>query len=443
MKKKNILLAIFLGLVIFIFAPKDFAKAAYLTCGGDKTEADCVAVGGTVVDAGGCTVCKITSCPSGMKRYGDWTNFTSATCGNNQTSCDYNLSGVKICSTGVPCTTGSGWVNSRTLTCSFTAVGTYSNNKVVASCPGTCNSPISRLVYKYCSFYQGESYLVCQYFGTWLATCNANQTHIACIGSGVTPATAAIQGRHVLMPGNQEDTSIQTVSVLGGPSTAANPYVGTNLLVLSGATYTVSISERIGYSVGYTLCIDRIDCHDLTPTPGNTVSVTIPSGTGHYADLWWHYTPDPTLDFSLSPTAIVTSGTIFKSMSLNLYWTPNNATSCTASTASSGAGDWSGSMAFDSVTHSMSITPTETGTKTYNLECFNGATSSGMKTVTVDVSYGAVSCTVPDCGSDCGVVKKSYCQDTYGNIAPESDCGGGAGCDDVVCDSCQWKETAP
>jgi len=59
------------------------------------------------------------------------------------------------------------------------------------------------------------------------------------------------------------------------------------------------------------------------------------------------------------------------------------------------------------------------------------------------VIYDVTSCTNPSCGSDCGVTKKNYCQDLSGNIAPDSYCSGGAGCADVVCDSCQWKESAP
>ncbi|HEY4487721.1 MAG TPA: peptidoglycan-binding protein, partial [Candidatus Paceibacterota bacterium] len=43
-----------------------------------------------------------------------------------------------------------------------------------------------------------------------------------------------------------------------------------------------------------TRCIDRTDCHSQSPAAGRTASVNLPTGTGHYADLWWHYTPTAT-----------------------------------------------------------------------------------------------------------------------------------------------------
>ncbi|HAT74100.1 MAG TPA: hypothetical protein DCS08_03775 [Candidatus Moranbacteria bacterium] len=175
------------------------------------------------------------------------------------------------------------------------------------------------------------------------------------------------------MPDNILDSFPQTVSVSGGPSSAENPY---SLSVLAGATYTVSISERIGYTVGYTLCIDNTSCHSLTPTPGNTATVVIPSGklsntTLHYADLWWHYTPNPTLDFSLSDG--YSSATIIKGSSIVFTWTVANATACTASaTPLTEEINWSGAQSYTNGTFfSQPIIPTTIGTNTYNLQCFN------------------------------------------------------------------------
>ena len=108
----------------------------------------------------------------------------------------------------------------------------------------------------------------------------------------VSAPSATIQGNKVLMPGNQISDTVggQTVTVSGVGSSAANPYF---ISVTSGQTYTVSVPSLSGYTIGYTLCIDRIDCHTGTPTVGTSVSVAIPSGANHYADLWWHYTPPP------------------------------------------------------------------------------------------------------------------------------------------------------
>src|SRR3989344_7313869 len=103
--------------------------------------------------------------------------------------------------------------------------------------------------------------------------------------------TGTIQGYKVLMPGNQSGTAPpanEIISVVGGSSSTANPYF---LTVAAGNTYTVTATIPSGYTVAYTLCIDSITCHASTPTLGNTATVKIPSGTGHYADLWWHYTP--------------------------------------------------------------------------------------------------------------------------------------------------------
>ena len=106
------------------------------------------------------------------------------------------------------------------------------------------------------------------------------------LSEGGTPAT--IQGIKFdtttsVIP---SDVANQTVSV-GTLNASTNPYY---ITVTAGGPYIVTVPALSGYAIGYTLCIDRTDCHNNAPTPGTSASVTIPSGTGHYADLWWHYT---------------------------------------------------------------------------------------------------------------------------------------------------------
>lgn len=104
--------------------------------------------------------------------------------------------------------------------------------------------------------------------------------------------TATIQGFKVKMPGNDTapvPPANQTVSVSGGPSSSANPYF---LTVNAGATYTVSVtSPGAGWVVESSLCIDNTSCHGSPNGSGTSRTVTIPAGSGHYADLWWHFTP--------------------------------------------------------------------------------------------------------------------------------------------------------
>ena len=154
----------------------------------------------------------------------------------------------------------------------------------------------------------------------------------------VSTITALIKGKRVLMPGNIPDSATQTVWVTGGsPKSDANPY---SLTVNAGTTYTVNVATRAGYTIGYTLCIDNIACHGQTPTPGTSATVIIPAGTGHYADLWWHYTPlvIPPLPTNLKATCNIdgTKATLSwtpavgaTSYALRLDYRANNATSCT------------------------------------------------------------------------------------------------------------------
>ena len=108
--------------------------------------------------------------------------------------------------------------------------------------------------------------------------------------------TAMIQGFKVLAlekdpAKTPAEIAYQPVNIGANATGLANPYAQT---VRAGATYTVSVPPLDGRAaIGYTLCIDRTDCHGNTPTPGNSVTVSLPDGAGHYADLWWHYTPVP------------------------------------------------------------------------------------------------------------------------------------------------------
>jgi len=116
--------------------------------------------------------------------------------------------------------------------------------------------------------------------------------------------SGVIQGYRVLMPRNGADTSAQKVTVAGVASSTNNPY---HFTVNAGATYTVSVPAQKGYAVGYTLCVDRRDCHGQGPTPGRSAAVTIPSGRGHYVDLWWHYRP--TLTATPNPCTVTVGST--------------------------------------------------------------------------------------------------------------------------------------
>ncbi|MEK7513360.1 MAG: hypothetical protein AAB580_00550 [Patescibacteria group bacterium] len=111
--------------------------------------------------------------------------------------------------------------------------------------------------------------------------------------SPAPPLLCTIQGRKVIMPGNQriEPASSQTVTLAGNGTSTANPYY---FVGVAPGNKTVSVSTPGGYTVGYTLCINNINCHDNAPTPGSSVTFDCPAGNypaDGYADLYWHYTP--------------------------------------------------------------------------------------------------------------------------------------------------------
>lgn len=201
-------------------------------------------------------------------------------------------------------------------------------------------------------------------------------------GSFTTPncaPTGTIQGFKVVMPNNQniEPAASQTVYLDGGSPTTANPYFFTNV---SATNHTVSVAVPSGWSAGYTLCYNDTTCHGNAPTPGSSVTVSVPAGG--YADLWWHYTPlPPSADIKVNnsdgPIAI-SSGA-----SVNVTWcgpapgTPcANADSCTV-TFSDAGGSWSGT--------SGNQTQPLFATRTYTLAC-TGPGGPASDTATVNVS---------------------------------------------------------
>ena len=166
---------------------------------------------------------------------------------------------------------------------------------------------------------------------------------------GQSPSSnARVQGYKVVMPGN----------LLGGPASLSGAtvratgdggvVVGTSnqnpyYIATQGAqTYTVSVPPLAGYAIGYTLCIDRTDCHESAPVSGDSVAVTLPSGENHYADLWWHYTADvtsPPPPSSPAPTATLTANglsdiSVKTSDAITFAWSSTNASSAAATVSS-------------------------------------------------------------------------------------------------------------
>lgn len=82
--------------------------SASATLQGGKTYAQCCAVGGTVVTAGGSAVCQVAlACPGGWSAYQDWSTTTANSCGGG--GC-----GSTSCSTS-----GHSWSNTAREGCSF------------------------------------------------------------------------------------------------------------------------------------------------------------------------------------------------------------------------------------------------------------------------------------------------------------------------------------
>lgn len=206
MKTRNFLLIMILGLAIYFFSPTNFAKAGSLTCGGDKTEADCTTAGGTVVTTGNCTSCSFSgaSCPTGMIKYLDWTYYTPNTCGSIETITRTGNCGTQT-ATSESCTTkGGGWLNSKISDSCYYRKAHDEKAAFPSSdpCPGTCsdnNSYCESYLYAAscrlgqvcdCSngriIYQSRLFLESE-------TCYSTKSRVACIGSG-TPSAVGCTG---------------------------------------------------------------------------------------------------------------------------------------------------------------------------------------------------------------------------------------------------------
>ncbi len=102
-----------------------------------------------------------------------------------------------------------------------------------------------------------------------------------------TPPPCTIQGYKRLMPGNvnTEPAKSQTITISGsgGGTFPNNPYIVNNV---ANGNHTISASVPQNYKVGYTLCYNRIDCHNDQPVMASSVEVNC---NGGYVDLWWHY----------------------------------------------------------------------------------------------------------------------------------------------------------
>ena len=170
--------------------------------------------------------------------------------------------------------------------------------------------------------------------GTYTLTCVDNSSKSATASVVITEiqATALIQGYKVASD-NSESIKNQLVSVASISSDAKNPY---GFTLDAGKSYTVSVPSVGGYSTGYTLCIDSTTCHQGTPTPGTSATVTIPAGPNHFADLWWHYTlihRDPhTITATLTANGAGET-TVSPGEYITLKWSSTNAASATATVA--------------------------------------------------------------------------------------------------------------
>ena len=135
---------------------------------------------------------------------------------------------------------------------------------------------------------------------------------VACTGFNSIPVPCAsrnvckVQGYKIGDPASQTISYALEGSNFAEDSTTAQPYNFSDLF--PSTNYVISSTTPSGYSVGYTLCYNRTDCHTVTPTPGSVVTVNIPSAPPNcYADLWWKYTPITT-PTPLPPTATPVPG---------------------------------------------------------------------------------------------------------------------------------------
>ncbi|MES2971655.1 MAG: hypothetical protein V4702_05010 [Patescibacteria group bacterium] len=108
------------------------------------------------------------------------------------------------------------------------------------------------------------------------------------------PPPGTIQGIKV---GGGSDTDGATITYVqgGGPLAAgttsnANPY---SFPANTPSDHHIRADQVNGYRLlGFTLCVNDTSCHGNPPTPGSEVIFNL-GNPGDYADLWWHYAPNP------------------------------------------------------------------------------------------------------------------------------------------------------
>ena len=88
--------------------------------------------------------------------------------------------------------------------------------------------------------------------------------------------------------------ALAKVTLSNGTNTTTNPY----FLDVTDGTYTVSVEVPSGLDVGYTMCVNRTDCHSNTPVRAKSVTVFCNQSTAGYIDLWWHYRKMGDLDLN-------------------------------------------------------------------------------------------------------------------------------------------------
>ena len=224
-----------------------------------------------------------------------------------------------------------------------------------------------------------------------LKTLTVNLTTDGCPTTPPPSDTATIQGRHVTTDGSALPNPIPTVYASGGSSDAGDPYF---ITVDAGNTYTVGIPDLAGYNEGYTLCIDSVDCHNQSPQSGTTASVTIPSGPGHYADLWWHYTPVSTPPPTNPPAVtLFAPSEVATDQNFDLVWNITNAVVSDCYTD----GEW---VDYELVrlSSSKAFSYSTAGSRDFTLTC-NNSNGYASETVTVNV---VGSSTPPGGGEDGG-----------------------------------------
>jgi len=294
----------FLFAFFFLFVSQ--AQAALLTCGGDKTEADCTAAGGTVVNTGGCTSCSIagSTCPSGMTQYSSWTYYTSKSCGSTTEVCKTGVSPCSTkCVTPDRCTTSSSsWLNSATApTCEYSAVDEYEEG--YPSCSLCSSSYCPSGAYKRtCVNQVSAGCAIATYTGYFIGleanNCYSTKSNVACIGSGTAPTNALPIGYHEAI-----SCSNGTISLRGW---AYDPDA-------SSTSIDVHFYEGSTIKGGCTANIYRQDVNDAKGITGNHVfqcDITGMSAGTHNISVYAINTPAGTNPLIQNTPLLTTCATV-------------------------------------------------------------------------------------------------------------------------------------